>query len=633
MVVTDGDLYGQVFSENCKTCISGGTISDLKAMEYLAEGKKVEIGLNTDANIIGKDITVPEKKEVELNLTGRTVTAGNVKADRISVYGKLTLICRGIQGGNIVTDKTSTKEGDTGLVAVYGEDASLTMDNITVDAVRDNDTDGQYGVVVLNGADFTLISGNIDARTFALCGNGIFKTQDSQINIKAGNLTSTGSYAIYLPQAGTTTITAGVIKGACGGIAMRNGTLTISGNAYITGQGKGTPEDDGGDGTSGMSNAVINIGEGKAGTYGNCKVTISGANFVAEGNSAMIVKGTPTSGQTIDVKVSKGNFSDLGVLDYLTDNANVKVNFNKDNEITALYIPKGRTVAVDLNKKNLTVKADKVPEIIEVEGVKKNNINVFVSGNLTLKNGSVENNKKGMALTASNAKLELDGITYTTKNTGHNGIFNDPNVQSSSITVKNNSSITSVYYAINTNASTNPVGSTTITLENSTFTAKETALMVNIPSTVTVTGCTFNGGWQGVFLRGSTTTFTDSHINLVFANDYATSGIAQGATWGSGNNAPAAALTAGNRSTSAYDYKTNITLKNTTFSNSGTDNGGKSATGCPAIYIDTESASSKPSQGVELTYDAASKNSFEAAGTGLVIGNKDNVKVNGSQPE
>ena len=122
-------------------------------------------------------------------------------------------------------------------------------------------------------------------------------------------------------------------------------------------------------------------------------------------------------------------------------------------------------------------------------------------------------------------------------------------------------------------------------------------------------------------------------MNLVFESDYATSSIAQGSTWLSGNQAPAAALTAGNRSASAYDYKTKITLNNTTFSNSGTDQGGKVATDYPAIYIDTENASSKPNQGVELTYDDASKNSFDAVGKGLVIGNKDNVKVNGSTLE
>lgn len=34
-------------------------------------------------------------------------------------------------------------------------------------------------------------------------------------------------------------------------------------------------------------------------------------------------------------------------------------------------------------------------------------------------------------------------------------------------------------------------------------------------------------------------------------------------TWGSGNELPTAALTIGNRSTSAYNYSTNVTLLNT----------------------------------------------------------------------
>lgn len=230
-----------------------------------------------------------------------------------------------------------------------------------------------------------------------------------------------------------------------------------------------------------------------------------------------------------------------------------------------------------------------------------------------------------MCLFANNAKLELDGITYTAPAESQ-GIFNEKNVQTSTLIVKN-STIKSGYYAISTNASANPVGNTTITLDNSTFSADETAFMVNIPATVTVTGCTFTGGWQGVFLRGGTTTFTNCHINLLFASNYATSGIANGATsWGTGNNAPAAALTMGNRSTSAYDYPTTVTLVNTSFNNSGTDSGSKDATNYPAIYIDTEK---KESQGVTFTYDAASQASFKAAGTGLVVNEGANVIQHG----
>ena len=633
MKVTDGKLAGEVFSENCKDFIEGGGFNDFSAMNYLVDNKDVTVTLDSDVNIIGKSVLVPAGKKATLDLNGHTITAANKAGDNIAVLGKLTLQDSGTNGKIVASEDYSSEYNKT-LINIEGENASMTMQGGYINAAHPSNpaNNGQFGVGLFEGADFTMTGGKIEAGWYAVSGNGNYKTQNSIINISGGELISTADYALYLPQAGTTTISGDVIiTGACGGIGMRNGSLEISGTPQITSKGTGSTGD-WKDGTGNTGNAVISVGSGNPNTYGNCTVTINGGTFTAEGNATVIDKQANPK-HTIAININGGTFSDPTALAYLTDNANVNVNFNKDNEITALYIPKGQTVTMDLNQKKLTVKADEVPATIDVEGKTKKNINVLVSGSLTLKNGSVENNKKGMALTASNAKLELDGITYTTNHVDHNGIFNDPNVEGSSITVKNNSSITGVYYGISTNALDNPVGSTTITLENSTFTAKETALMVNIPSTVTVTNCTFNGGWQGVFLRGGTATFANSRINLVFANDYATSSIAQGSTWKSGNQAPAAALTAGNRSDGAYDYKTKITLSNTTFSNSGTDKNSKVATDYPAIYIDTESVSSKPNQGVELTYDEASKTSCNAAGTGLVIGNKDNVKVNGSTPD
>lgn len=612
------------------TEVTGFTVIDAATYDMkaaFADGK--DYTLTADASIIGASLTLPAGKTATLDLNGHTLTAANKAGDNIMVYGKLTLQDNSTtNNGKIVVNHDYSKDAySTALIYITGENASMTMTSGNINAVRaTSSSNGIYGVGLYEGADFTMTGGKIEAGWYAVSGNGTYKTQNSVINIKGGELISTADYAVYLPQAGTTTISGGKINGAAGGVAMQNGVLNISDKAEILSTDEGNTGD-WSDGTGNMGNAALVINAG----YGNCEVNITGGTISAL-NKAALIDATSSTTYTRTINISGGTFSDPSALVYLADNANVNVTLTKDCETTALYIPGNRTVTMDLNQKKLTVKADKVPENITIDGMTKSNANVLIGGSLTLKNGSIENNKKGMALVSSAAKLELDGITYTTTRENHSGIFNDPNVEGSAITVKN-STIISADYAITTNALTNPVGSTTIELENSTFTASETALMVNIPSKITVKDCTFNGGWQGVFLRGGTATFTNSHINLVFVSSYATSNTAQGNTWASGNQAPAAALTAGNRSNSAYDYKTEITLNNTTFSNSGTDKGGKTATDFPAIYIDTESVNSKPNQGVELTYDTASKTSFDAAGKGLVIGNKDNVKVNGSTPQ
>lgn len=609
---------------------TGFTVVDAATYDLMMAAK------NGGAYTLNSDVTLSEPLVVTstmtLDLNGHSIKPSTEQFNKVLNTKDAVVLVR--RGANLtINDSSADKKG------------SIDFNNVSsvYTAVKLTDTaDGADGDLVALTVNAGIFKGNY----YGICGNGT--RHNTKITINGGTIeaaNATDGTGIFHPQDGTLIVAGGIISGYCAGIEIRAGKLEVTNGIikhtateFKTTNGSGTT----------ITGAAVAVSQHT--TDKDLNVTISGGELHGSlyalyeedlqnenvSNIAMKVTGGKLYGQVFSENcpacIEGGTFSDISALNYLTDNANVNVNLNKDSEITALYIPKNQTVAINLNKKTLTIKADKIPATINVEGKVKNNNHILISGNLTLKNGSIKNDKRGIALTTNNAKLELDSITYTTTHSDHRGIFNDPNIEGSNITIKN-STMTSLCYVINTNAFTNPVGSTTITLENSTFTAKETALMVNIPATVIATNCTFNGGWQGVFLRGATTTFTDSHINLVFANDYATSSIAQGANWGSGNNAPVAALTAGNRSASAYDYKTKITLNNTTFSNIGTEKGGKEATSYPAIYIDTESASSKPNQGVELSYDATSENSFKVAGQGLVIGNKDNVKINGSMPQ
>lgn len=586
---------------------------------------------------LNSDVTLSEPLVVSstmtLDLNGHSIKPASEGLKQVlKTKDALILVRRGAQ--LTIDDSSTNKKG------------SIDFNNVSsvYTAVKlTDDADGKEGTE----ATLTVNAGILKGYYYGICGNG--ERHNTKITINGGTIeaaNATDGTGIFHPQDGTLTVTGGTISGYSAGIEIRAGKLEVRGGTIkhsatelnttkgngstITGAAVAVSQHT----TNKALNVTISDGELQGGSlYALYEEDMQDENV---SNITMEVTGGKLYGQVSSENcptfISGGTFSDTSVLDYLTDDANVNVTLNKDCEITALYIRKNQTVNMDLNAKTLTIKADAIPASIDVEGEDLPNRKAFINGKLTLRQGNVINNKEGIALTSEVAKLELDTCVYTTNNQVHFGIFNSKNVAGSEIIVKG-SNMTSTYYAISTNALTNPLGSTKITLENSTFTAKETALMVNIPATVNVTNCTFNGGWQGVFLRGATTTFTDSHINLVFANDYATSNVAQGANWGAGNNAPAAALTAGNRSTGAYNYKTIITLKNTTFSNSGTDRDGKSASDYPAIYIDTESINSKPEQGVKLSYDAASENSFNAAGKSLVIGNKDNVKINGSMPQ
>ena len=76
----------------------------------------------------------------------------------------------------------------------------MTMESGNISAVRETpDSNGQYGVGVTDGGDFTMTGGKIEAGWFAVAGNGNYKTQNSIINITDGELISTADYAVYLP--------------------------------------------------------------------------------------------------------------------------------------------------------------------------------------------------------------------------------------------------------------------------------------------------------------------------------------------------------------------------------------------------------------------------------------------------
>lgn len=225
----------------------------------------------------------------------------------------------------------------------------------------------------------------------------------------------------------------------------------------------------------------------------------------------------------------------------------------------------------------------------------------------------------------------MKNIEYTAPSVGSAGILIDPRVSSAKITVEN-STMNCKYYCLSSNAAKENGSGHVVTLTNSTFTAEETGLMFNVPGTVTATGCTFIGGWQGAFLRGGQLTFDGCEFKLNVSSSYDTgigSNKPAGATpWGDGNQAPSAALTIGNRSNknTDYNYSKVVELKNGCTFSVQKDNA--ASTDYPSVYIDANPSQS--SQTVTFTYDATSGTNFGNAGKGLDIRNKaGQVTVNG----
>ncbi len=341
--------------------------------------------MSADADITGQSVSVPAGKSVVLDLNGYTLTADNSATGKIIVLGKMTLKDSSTEKkGKIVASQDYTAASYNGsLIEIAGEDASMTMESGNISAVRKTpNSNGQYGVGVTDGGDFTMTGGKIEAGWFAVAGNGNYKTQNSIINITDGELISTADYAVYLPQSGTTTISGGKVYGAAGGVCIQRGTLNVEGTALITSKGTGSTGN-WGDGTGGLDCAAINV----SGAYGIATVNIKGGTLIAEAKS-LITEGTT---YTPVINVTGGTFSDPSVLKYMATNATVDIkllsNINiAKTELATGYILNAANATANLNLNghdiiNSSETADATP-FTQIFTVQNGTLNISGNGNV-----------------------------------------------------------------------------------------------------------------------------------------------------------------------------------------------------------------------------------------------------------
>lgn len=384
--------------------------------------------LSADADITGQSVSVPAGKSVVLDLNGYTLTADNSATGKIIVLGKMTLKDSSTEKkGKIVASQDYTAASYNGsLIEIAGEDASMTMESGNISAVRKTpNSNGQYGVGVTDGGDFTMTGGKIEAGWFAVAGNGNYKTQNSIINITDGELISTADYAVYLPQSGTTTISGGKVYGAAGGVCIQRGTLNVEGTALITSKGTGSTGN-WGDSTGGLDCAAINV----SGAYGIATVNIKGGTLIAEAKS-LITEGTT---YTPVINVTGGTFSDPSALKYMKTNANVNIKLTADKTCPGFKTTSGQTLTMDLGGKILTL-ADPT---VGSTGTETNSCQLLEGSNVTFKNGTLksDNNKIMIQnycnLTLDNMTVEDTNAQYVVSNNCGNISINNTTINAGS---------------------------------------------------------------------------------------------------------------------------------------------------------------------------------------------------------
>ena len=219
------------------------------------------------------------------------------------------------------------------------------------------------------------------------------------------------------------------------------------------------------------------------------------------------------------------------------------------------------------------------------------------TSSLTLMNGTVKSPESYGAVNflvsaSAGGSVALENVTMTSAGAG---IGVEPSGDPGKVTVRN-SSITAFSYAVGTNAST-PIHNAEIELYNSELVGMSAVLM-NLPSVITVSGCTLQGSMHAMILRAGTAEITDSHLKLVYDPSNDEGDTAEDAKdnyidkWGTGNAVPLAAITVGNDNSDGYLYPTVLTIDNSVIT---ADVSGA----LPAMYV---RANTDAANGVAITY-------------------------------
>ena len=208
-----------------------------------------------------------------------------------------------------------------------------------------------------------------------------------------------------------------------------------------------------------------------------------------------------------------------------------------------------KDVTIDLNQKELTV------TYIDVGNGS--------AADVTFSNGSIISSSNGIQV-YSNSTAVLDDVDLKASGCGILMWGMYPTVE-----VRNGSMVEGSGYGIGTNATQKDgkavYSPATVIVSQSTVTATDTngdctAILFNVEGKLTVTDSTLTGGRQCLILRAGTAVVSGTTFDYTGA--YNGSDGKYETSWGSGNRVSEAAIVVGNMTSTAYDAKAFLTLKN-----------------------------------------------------------------------
>ena len=582
-----------------------GTDYNYLAMNYVfapAEGTVCD--LSAEIALIGREPiqlsspTTPIKRNWRTNILGSLLTSGvdfNVVVDPsfegveeipMVTVNTLAELKTAVSNGGIVTLAKDIDVDDAVSIEVEkGKELVLNLNGHKISNSQDiwNGTQNSLisvsGIVTVKGAGKVLAKEN-DCYTFNIKNGGRLIIEDGDF---------IGNVSVIQIQEGLCEIKGGTFKLAQTWPEVGNGyDYTIN---LIDAAGK-----------DGTANAIVTGGSFYKFNPSNNDAENPHKNFVAEG-----YKSTKVGDYYVVTKEDVTPVANDAELNTAIENAvsGETIVLTESLTLTSAAIVSDKAITIDL--------ADNTMELNQNIWTATNGEATDDAGIITFKNGTIKCLGKNSLCPSGKSKMELDNVVLTSAE-------DSPILVSETATlVVKNSTINAKIYGITTNAG-NPNQNVTIVVDNCEITGGD-PILVNIPCNLTVTKSTMIGSYHGTVVRGGTATISDSKIYLDYVDDDAVDVSNKynwmGSTWGSGNSITIAALVLGNHS-SAYQYPTNVTLKNTTVATKG-----KNAHLFPSVY-----AYANQGEGLGVTFNYDDKCNL-SSGKGEVY-NSSNIVVNGT---
>lgn len=319
--------------------------------------------------------------------------------------------------------------------------------------------------------------------------------------------------------------------------------------------------------------ASITVGEGKtlavSGSAEGQGEIIKGARLNTSSSSNINGTYYPTFEAALGAAES-GNTITLMENAALTGDKETKSVNDKNEAIRAKAEVANKSLTIDLNGRTLSLLGGSGILVSSSETVKDNTPVV------TIKNGNVYGTNGSTFIIHQGGNLVLDNVkVYTTTPYANGIVFLYYGANPATLSV--NDSVLSMDggYGISTNATKSKETKVYISIENSTVTTTNssqdnTALVVNVPSEVTITGSTFKGQRQAAIFRGASDASNAESKLKITSTTFEATGTENNYTdrstaWGSGNEVPLAAVVIGNaKGNESYGAPTDITLSGVT---------------------------------------------------------------------